>query len=687
MVYCKLSKKLKKRSCGITDTKSENSEDCSYNATKNKCYVARKMKNTIPQRDVSVRDKPTQMGKFCKLEIGKSNRRTCIKTSDKTVDSINCTYDNTKHKCYVTKRKKSANKIRPNTLHKAIIPVEQQNIQINNLQLLKKKVEYEKWVKTIFKDRFFNIERTKPTKDSIPIMNEKRVSKVALNDVTDDPVSLVTFMSYKDDIDYNGSEFVKLSTCSKNCQNKGVFAKNDLENMFLNGYNRCPLCQEPYDLRNIPNTPPFGVMNWHIHNDGNLKWHKITFDLIHNTYEKTLVAYYPVSEDGTLSLWLIKEAWKNGKLFTMGTIVTTGSYGIILNGIQLQTSESDIKNFGYSSNPIRDMKKILTNLINQCNSFGIYSPTQLDDFAGVDSENTSRTMSLHKAGTLIKELLIKRQTNLSDLRKQHKQRLVSLSEKEHEYFREYVWGILMDVVKWRKITKDTRDKLLTNNTINIQFHQRRVDFIEKKWETDYPDWHKTIVNVIPNYIVTLSKIISEFPRTTKPFYVYRGVDMNTTSPSKPHHSINPLPFSTSLRAWFALSFAKLENNKCCLYRIKIDPTVPCIILGDTPFDVVKQSQKAGKKIEKGNVGFVEQYEVLLAPGILKEKSRKISHKIRDKDEYDRLNRNFDKKTMGHCLPAPMMRTGVLMIDVEYIPLYSSLVDDTSKYEIKVSRIT
>ena len=188
-------------------------------------------------------------------------------------------------------------------------------------------------------------------------------------------------------------------------------------------------------------------------------------------------------------------------------------------------------------------------------------------------------------------------------------------------------------------------------------------------------------NFVPNYIVNLSKVIREFPRTTKPFYVYRGARINEKSPTSPHQSINPMPFSTSLHAWMALNFARLKSKDCCLYRIKIDPNVPCIILGDTPFDELKAKHP---NYSKGHLSKHIQFEVVLAPGILKEKSRKISHKITDKEEYDRLNKTLKDKT-GKLMynPPPMKQTGVLMIDVEYIPLHPSLISNLNQYEYNI----
>jgi hypothetical protein len=218
----------------------------------------------------------------------------------------------------VSKKTSPVVEIKPHTLHKPVVPVEQQNIQVNNLKTLKNKVEYNKWVKKIHKDKLFNIERKKPIGNNIPVMNKKQITEITSNNVPDDTISLVTYMPYNDDIDYKGVKFYKLGTCSKTCQNKGIFAKNDLDNMLIHGYNSCPLCKEPYDLTNIPNKPPFGIMSYRVYNDGKIKWHNIHFDLYYDKYKRIQNAYYPICDEGDLVLWLICEAWKNGKLFTMG---------------------------------------------------------------------------------------------------------------------------------------------------------------------------------------------------------------------------------------------------------------------------------------------------------------------------------------------------------------------------------
>ena len=189
MTYCKLSDNEKQRTCSITDKISENSKDCAYNVSKKKCYIT---KTTKPKPEpVKPVPKPDPVSK-----------------PD------------------VSKKTSPVVEIKPHTLHKPVVPVEQQNIQVNNLKTLKNKVEYNKWVKKIHKDKLFNIERKKPIGNNIPVMNKKQITEITSNNVPDDTISLVTYMPYNDDIDYKGVKFYKLGTCSKTCQNKGIFAKN-----------------------------------------------------------------------------------------------------------------------------------------------------------------------------------------------------------------------------------------------------------------------------------------------------------------------------------------------------------------------------------------------------------------------------------------------------------------------------
>ena len=326
--------------------------------------------------------------------------------------------------------------------------------------------------------------------------------------------------------------------------------------MLEHGYNSCPLCQEPYDLISVPNKPPFGTMTYSVYDAGSVKWHSMNFNLHHELYRRTQRAYYPICEEGDLALWLICEAWKAGKLFSMGTSVTTGAYGIVFSGIHLRTSTSyGVTNHGYSSNPKNDMKQILKNLINECNAFNIFIPSQLDDFAGIEPDDSGSRMTQLKAATLIKNLMLQRQTNLRDLREQHKHRLDRLSEWDYFYVRQYPTAFLMGMINWG--TELQRIQTELKNKKQTRIHLNKTTVNNKINAYSYGS-NKMKPNFVPNYIVNLSKVIREFPRTTKPFYVYRGARINEKSPTSPHQSINPMPFSTSLHAWMALNFARLK---------------------------------------------------------------------------------------------------------------------------------
>ena len=730
--YCKLSNKpgAKKRSCTPTFNANEDSKDCRYDNVAKKCFVntgANKQKNKpqaqvpvpapVPQPpapvpapqppQVVVNPNPNQAGpstpRYCKLSFAPgSYRRSCTPTFNAFQDSKDCRYDNVSRKCFVKTGSKKQNPVQVPAPPVAADSnrISQNNIQINSLISIKNKTEFKRWINKVNTDKTFKIDRKKPIGGSKPILNPTSIKDVLRKDVPDSAISLVTYMPYNEDDDYKLIKFYKLNTC-KNCSNDGIFAKNDLDNMLEHGYNSCPLCKEMYNLSNIPNKPPFGTMTYTTYKSGSIEWHSLFFNLNHESHRRTQHAYYPKCEEGDLALWLICEAWKMGRLFTMGTSVTNGSYGIVFGGIHLRTSTSHgITNHGYSSNPKQDMKKIITNLINECNAFNIFTPSQLDDFAGVTSNDTGSRLGQRKAAKLIKELLLRRQIDKSDLRKQHKHRLIALPRMDYFMVQNYPTGFLSNLISFRSDSwKRTTDDILTNRKARVQLNKHRSILLKKMYsdasmrtdmridmkplqEKDLPQ------NFVPEYIQNLSKIIREFPRATKPFYVYRGAYINNKSPVEPHVSVNPMPFSTSMNAWMALNFARLMRNDCCLYRIRVDQNVPGIILGDTLFDTLTEENKVDGHFDlnkhKGHLSKNIQYEVLLAPGILREKSRKIAYKIRDKDEFDRLNKTLKYKGMTKVHPQYDMRnTGVLMIDVEYTPLYPVTVRN-SNYEYDIS---
>lgn len=717
--YCKLSSKpsAKKRVCSLTYNANEDSKECVFDTQKKTCYVNKKKDGkqkqnnnnnnnpvVAPQVPIIINPNPNQAGpsspRYCRLDSKPgSKRRSCKLTYNANEDSSECKYDIVKRDCFVNKAKPATGAV--NHSHgqgpSTVVHQPNNNIQVNTLKTVKNKTEYRKWINKINATRSsFVIEKNKPTGNSKPTMNPVSMKTIARKDVPDDAISLVTYMSYNEDDDYKNTTFYKLDTCT-NCPNEGIFAVNDLDSMLQHGYHSCPLCQELYNLSNIPNKPPFGKMVYNVYKYGNVEWHRLTFTLHHESYSRTQQAYYPKCEEGDLALWLICEAWKMGKLFTMGTSVTNGAYGIVFSGIHLRTNISGgVTNHGYSTDPKKDMKQVLTNLINECNAFNIFTPSQLDDFAGIEPDSSTSTMTRQKAATLIKKLLLKRQIDKSDLRKQHKYRLINLPRMDYFMVQMYPTSFLGGLINFRGAAwKQTESSILTKYKGRVSLHRSRIGPLKKIYANttrSYQDMNtiseKDVPkDFLPKYIWSLSNIIREFPRATKPFYVYRGAYISERAPSTPHYSVNPMPFSTSMNAWLAINFAGLKQKACCLYRIQVNPNVPCIILGDTLFDTLKNENKVygmyDLNVYKGDLSKHVQYEVLLGPGILKEKSRKVSYEIRDQDEYNRLNKTlFHKGVQKYFPPYDMSYTGVLMIDMEYTPLYPRLIpNNVSEYDI------
>ena len=677
MVYCKLSSKpgAKRRSCTLTVNAHENSNECVYDSSAKKCYVNNKANKKKSTFSFSTNQKPPAP------PVTNQKPPPPPVTNQKPPAPP------------VTNQKPPAPPVTNTKL-----PNFDNNIQVSTLMTTKNETEYKSWINRINTDKSFKIERKKPIGNTKPIFNPTSIKNIPRKDVPDKAISLVTYMSYNDDDDYKNIKFHKLETC-KNCPNNGIFAKNDLDNMLTHGYDSCPLCKESYNLSNIPDKPPFGVMSYTVFKSGAIEWHSLNFNLYENVYKRTERAYYPKCKEGDLALWLVCEAWKLGKLFTMGTSVTTGKYGIVFSGIHLRTNiKYGFTNHGYSSNPKEDMKDILTNLINECNAFNIFTPSQLDDFAGLKPDDTK--MTPQHAAKLIKKLLLKRQIDKSNLRKQHKLRMNNLPRLDYFLMQLYPSGFLQNVIRYNYVDwRETTSSILNTNKGVVTLKQTRINPLRHIYSDkslgysdmkglDYKDVPR---NILPMYIVNLSNIITEFPRTSKPFYVYRGVSIQKKKDFvSPHTSINVIPFSSSLNAWLALNFARLDkDNYCCLYRIKVDKNVPCIMLGDTLFDSLKNENivdtSANLNNSKGDLSKNIQFEVLLAPGILKEKSRKISYKITDKKEYEKLNKTLEYKGQQKQIPPPMENTGVLMIDMEYIPLHTKLIDnkETRKYEVFV----
>ena len=170
-----------------------------------------------------------------------------------------------------------------------------------------------------------------------------------------------------------------------------------------------------------------------------------------------------------------------------------------------------------------------------------------------------------------------------------------------------------------------------------------------------------------------------FPKPSKPFYVYRGVQLPTHSNGE--LVVQPMPFSASLNQWLAISFAELTlNANCCLYRLKVTPQMNCVILGDTPFqstDIIKDvnldkfdyklwnTDKKATDLSKYN-----QFEVLFPPGVLKVTNvKKNMYKPNSNFQDKYKNANNVDTLKNYKFP----KDGITLVDVEYSPLNVSAI--------------
>ena len=79
-------------------------------------------------------------------------------------------------------------------------------------------------------------------------------------------------------------------------------------------------------------------------------------------------------EECLLALWMMIHAFKTGKLFSIGTSVTHGTFGIVFGGIHMKSQMTGgLSNHGYGYDPIKELKEtVLQNLISECNSVNIF---------------------------------------------------------------------------------------------------------------------------------------------------------------------------------------------------------------------------------------------------------------------------------------------------------------------------
>ena len=320
---------------------------------------------------------------YCEIKQN-TKRRTCKLTKDASKDSSECKYDEEKKKCFVKSQKSDDKGKKPmSPKEKTTKSQSSKNSKKNSSKSPNKNThvkEFLFWCENIDKDIKSQTQYTILRKE--PTINESKIDVSTLKDikykdVPYDAISILTYDTYKTDDDFKDSKFCKISTC-KNCSNNGIFDVNEIKELAKNNFLKCMICQEPFKMQQVKMEPPFGSMTISI--QGN--WYVITFMLKSIEYSRIERAFYPICPEGKLALWLLIKAWKEGKLFRVAISVTTGKRGIVFSGIHLRTrNKGGIENHGYTSNPLQDIKKIIINMISECNANDIFTPEQMDAFA------------------------------------------------------------------------------------------------------------------------------------------------------------------------------------------------------------------------------------------------------------------------------------------------------------------
>ena len=89
-------------------------------------------------------------------------------------------------------------------------------------------------------------------------------------------------------------------------------------------------------------------------------------------------------QDSLLALWLLVQAWEKGKLFTLGTSVTHGTFGIVFGGIHMKSRmDGGLSNHGYGADPVNELSMkngVLSSLISECAAVDIFTPQQQAEF-------------------------------------------------------------------------------------------------------------------------------------------------------------------------------------------------------------------------------------------------------------------------------------------------------------------
>jgi hypothetical protein len=255
---------------------------------------------------------------------------------------------------------------------------------------------------------------------SKPIIDPRTKKIVVVKNIPDDSLSASSWTPYIDDgkldDDYKNDKFYKLSTCQKTCTNHGVFAQTDLNSLLGMASAKaatCPFCSEAFKLKSEKKRPPYGTMR--VSKTG--KFFEIEFNMKSGASDgksyksRNQWAYLPISKEGKLGLWLMIDGFKKGLLFTIGRSVTTGRFGIVFGGIHMKTNTGGgLTNHGYGRNPVKDMKDVvLQSMINEGNAVGVFTPSQLADFACEEEKHKNKFRMLSSIQDIMLSLFNTRQ--------------------------------------------------------------------------------------------------------------------------------------------------------------------------------------------------------------------------------------------------------------------------------------
>ena len=689
MSYCKYNLKgtniqNSTQSCRKTDKQSENSENCEFQSKSGRCNLTSKIKKELNKLKYNARKSGYSGNTSLK---GFSGANTSVPTVTQLAPTGFTVFKQKK----MPKSSNLVNKLPINFRDMIQMSVDDKLVlddwnrfleSIKNLNSRSGATKFEILRKETNSENILDYSTSEFA--SPPSKREKKPLKYP------NAKSILTLDKYLNDIDdFKKKDFITLKTCHSTCPNKGYFCKEEINFMLKTDNLKCPFCNSDFKLSSRKTEPPFGTMEIY---DYNKNWYGIQFHLNPSKDDKKAKsehrnAYYPKCDEGILCLWLLYKAWQKGKLFKMGISAMYQTYGIVFAGVHMRTSTTGgIENHGYTKNPMNDITKILINLISECNAIDIFSPEQIISFNQTKqiAKLTPATLEkMEKAKGLVGRTILKQQTSLSLLRQKHKKCLIDLPIKNHRIVYAYPQALLMRVIFRPKETfsRLARQLLKHNETVlPLEPNQDRREF-RIQLQTDITALNPQLYGrkLYPEYIVNLTKVINSFPKPSKPFYVYRGIQL-------PDHSngefvVQPMPFSASLNQWLAISFAELTlKANCCLYRLKVTPQMNCIILGDTPFqstDIIKDvnlnkfdyklwnTDKKPTDLSKYN-----QFEVLFPPGVLKVTNIKKNMYKPNSNLQDKYKNAYNIDTLKNY---KFPKNGITLVDVEYSPLTVSAI--------------